>query len=196
MKRIISILLIICAFSTVYGQKTAQEYFNVSALLYAENKQEAALYTVSKGCELFESDSSLAQLKRLIENQDQNKKKQNKKQQNQEEQGNQDNKDGDSSNDQNQSNGNNDNQNNGNKESQDKGNEQQNANQQEGQESQETKEGQKDDAKPQGDKKGQISERQAEMLLEAIDNNDKLIQQRLKQQKKQKGNYNKIEKNW
>lgn len=191
MKRIISILLIICAFSTVYGQKTAQEYFNVSALLYAENKQEAALYTVSKGCELFESDSSLAQLKRLIENQDQNPKKQN-----QEKQGNQDNKDGNGSNDQNQSNGDNDNQNDRNKESQDKGNEQQNANQQEGQESQETKEGQKDDAKPQGDKKGQISERQAEMLLEAIDNNDKIIQQRLKQQKKQKGNYNKIEKNW
>ena len=75
MKRFLAILLIFSAFSTAYGQKTAQEYFNTAAMLYAGNQTEAALYTVSRGCEIFEADSSLAQLKRLIEKDD-NKKNQ------------------------------------------------------------------------------------------------------------------------
>ena len=84
MKRFLAILLIFSAFSTAYGQKTAQEYFNTAAMLYTGNQTEAALYTVSRGCEIFEADSSLAQLKRLIEKDDnkKNQKQQNKNNQN------------------------------------------------------------------------------------------------------------------
>lgn len=196
MKKLILMLFTFCAFCSVYGQKTAQEYFNVSARLYAEKQQDAALYTVSRGCELFEKDSSLAQLKRLIEgenNQQNQQQKQNKndKNQNNQDQQNQDgqgqSQDGQQNNQQNQQ---------GNQESQQKGDQQQNNDKQEqGQESQ-MQQGQQDNNQPNEDKKGQISKVQAEMMLDAIDQNDKAVQQRLMLQKQQKKNNNRIEKNW
>lgn len=182
MKRFLAILLIFSAFSTAYGQKTAQEYFNTAAMLYAGNQTEAALYTVSRGCEIFEADSSLAQLKRLIEKDD-NKK--NQKQQNKNNQNNQ-------SDQQNQDGQGQDGQQNG-----QQNNEQQNYDKQEqGKESQSAQQGQQSESQPQGDKKGQISARQAEMMLDAIENNDKAVQQRLMLQKQNKKSNNKIEKNW
>ncbi len=193
MRKFLAILLILSTYVTVYGQKTAQEYFNVSARLYAEKQQEAALYTVSRGCELFESDSSLAQLKRLIEGENNQKNKQNKNQQ------------GNNNNDQNQSeqgqsqNGQNNDQQNqqGNQESQQKGEQQQqNQQQQQGQQSDEERQGQRGDNNSQGDQKGQISKIQAEMMLDAIDQDDKAVQQRLNMQKQNKKNNNRIEKNW
>ena len=113
MKRLLTIILIFGAFSTAYGQKTAQEYFNTAAMLYAGNQTEAALYTVSRGCEIYEADSSLAQLKRLIEKDD-NKKNQNKQnnqnnqddQQNQNGQGQNGQQDGQQNNDQHNQQGN------------------------------------------------------------------------------------------
>ena len=196
MKRFLTILLIFSAFSTAYGQKTAQEYFNVAAMLYAGSQTEAALYTVSRGCEIFEADSSLAQLKRLIEKDD-NQKNQDKKN-NQNNQGNQQNQDGQGQNGQQNGQQNNDQQNQqGNQETQQKGDQQQdNAKQEQGQESESQQQGQKDYGKPQGDKKGQISEIQAEMMLDAIEGNDKAVQQRLMMQKQNKKNNNRIEKNW
>ena len=193
MKKLLAILLIFSAFSTAYGQKTAQEYFNTAAMLYAGNQTEAALYTVSRGCEIFEADSSLAQLKRLIEKDDNNK---NQKQQNN--QGDQQNQDGQGQNGQQNGQQNNDQQNQqGNQETQQQGNQQQNYDKQEqGKESQSEQQGQQSENQPQGDKKGQISARQAEMMLDAIENNDKAVQQRLMMQKQNKKNNNRIEKNW
>ena len=199
MKRFLAILLIFSAFSTAYGQKTAQEYFNTAAMLYAGNQTEAALYTVSRGCEIFEADSSLAQLKRLIEKDD-NKKNQKQQQNNnkQNNQGDQQNQDGQGQNGQQNGQQNNEQQNQqGNQETQQQGNQQQNYDKQEqGKESQSAQQGQQSESQPQGDKKGQISARQAEMMLDAIENNDKAVQQRLMLQKQNKKSNNKIEKNW
>ena len=191
MKKFLTILLIFSAFTTAYGQKTAQDYFNVAAMLYAGSQTDAALYTVSRGCEIFEADSSLAQLKRLIEKDD-NKK--NQKQQNN--QGDQQNQDGQGQNGQQNGQQNNDQQNQqGNQETQQQGNQQQNYDKQEqGKESQSAQQGQQGEDKD--DKKGQISARQAEMMLDAIENNDKAVQQRLMMQKQNKKNNNRIEKNW
>ena len=68
--------------------------------------------------------------------------------------------------------------------------------QEQGKESQSAQQGQQSESQPQGDKKGQISARQAEMMLDAIENNDKAVQQRLMLQKQNKKSNNKIEKNW
>lgn len=194
MKRFLAILLIFSAFSTAYGQKTAQEYFNTAAMLYAGNQTEAALYTVSRGCEIFEADSSLAQLKRLIEKDDNKKNQKQQNKNNQNNQGDQQNQDGQGQDGQQ----NNEQQNQqGNQETQQQGNQQQNYDKQEqGKESQSVQQGQQSDSQPQGDKKGQISARQAEMMLDAIENNDKAVQQRLMLQKQNKKSNNKIEKNW
>lgn len=197
MKKIITILLVFTAFSTAYGQKTAQEYFNVAAMLYAGNQTEAALYAVSRGCEIYEADTSLAQLKRLIEKND-NKKNQNQQQNNQNDQDDQQNQDGQGQNGQQNGQQNNDQQNQqGNQETQQQGDQQQNYDKQEqGKESNKDEQGQKGDNQPKGDKKGQISEIQAEMMLDAIEGNDKAVQQRLMMQKQNKKKNNKIEKNW
>lgn len=196
MKQIFSIVLLCIGFCLhSFGQKTAQEFFNVSSKLYAEKQEEAALYTVSRGCELFESDSSLAQLKRLIEKNDKNNKN-DKNQQNQQKDKNQGN--GDQKQQQNQS---------GQDQKQDQqqngqNNKQQNQqNQQQQQQQSAQNEGKDDKQNKDGsnqpkDKKGQISEIQAEMLLDAIDNDDKAIQQRLKIQQQNRQNQNRIEKNW
>ena len=196
MKKILTIILFFSAFSTAYGQKTAQDYFNVAAMLYAGNQTEAALYAVSRGCEIYEADSSLAQLKRLIEKDD-NKKNQNQ-QNNKNNQGDQQNQDNQGQNGQQNGQQNNDQQNQqGNQENQQQGNQQQNYDKQEqGKESEKDEQGQKGDNHPKGDKKGQISEIQAEMMLDAIEGNDKAVQQRLMMQKQNKKNNNRIEKNW
>lgn len=198
MKRFLAILLIFSAFSTAYGQKTAQEYFNTAAMLYAGNQTEAALYTVSRGCEIFEADSSLAQLKRLIEKDDNKKNQKQQNKNNQNNQGDQQNQDGQGQDGQQNGQQNNDQQNQqGNQETQQQGNQQQNYDKQEqGKESQSAQQGQQSENQPQGDKKGQISARQAEMMLDAIENNDKAVQQRLMLQKQNKKSNNKIEKNW
>ena len=198
MKKSLVIVLIFSAFSTVYGQKNAQDYFNVAAMLYAGNQHEAALYTVSRGCEIYENDSSLVQLKRLIEK-DNNKNNQQKNQQNNQKQDNQNNQDG-QQNGQNQQGDNSNDTNkdqNGNQETQQQGDQQQNNTKQEqGNESQDSQQGQKENSQPKGDKKGQISEIQAEMMLDAIENSDKAVQQRLVLQKQNRNKNNKIEKNW
>ena len=196
MKKFLTIILFFSAFSTAYGQKTAQDYFNVAAMLYAGNQTEAALYAVSRGCEIYEADSSLAQLKRLIEKDD-NKKNQNQ-QNNKNNQGDQQNQDNQGQNGQQNGQQNNDQQNQqGNQENQQQGNQQQNYDKQEqGKESEKDEQGQKGDNHPKGDKKGQISEIQAEMMLDAIEGNDKAVQQRLMMQKQNKKNNNRIEKNW
>lgn len=198
MKRFLAILLIFSAFSTAYGQKTAQEYFNTAAMLYAGNQTEAALYTVSRGCEIFEADSSLAQLKRLIEKDDNKKNQKQQNKNNQNNQGDQQNQDGQGQNGQQNGQQNNEQQNQqGNQETQQQGNQQQNYDKQEqGKESQSAQQGQQSENQPQGDKKGQISARQAEMMLDAIENNDKAVQQRLMLQKQNKKSNNRIEKNW
>lgn len=198
MKRFLAILLIFSAFSTAFGQKTAQEYFNTAAMLYAGNQTEAALYTVSRGCEIFEADSSLAQLKRLIEKDDNKKNQKQQNKNNQNNQGDQQNQDGQGQNGQQNGQQNNEQQNQqGNQETQQQGNQQQNYDKQEqGKESQSAQQGQQSENQPQGDKKGQISARQAEMMLDAIENNDKAVQQRLMLQKQNKKSNNKIEKNW
>ncbi|MBR3980937.1 MAG: hypothetical protein IKJ98_07245 [Bacteroidales bacterium] len=198
MKRFLAILLIFSAFSTAYGQKTAQEYFNTAAMLYAGNQTEAALYTVSRGCEIFEADSSLAQLKRLIEKDDNKKNQKQQNKNNQNNQGDQQNQDGQGQDGQQNGQQNNEQQNQqGNQETQQQGNQQQNYDKQEqGKESQSAQQGQQSENQPQGDKKGQISARQAEMMLDAIENNDKAVQQRLMLQKQNKKSNNKIEKNW
>lgn len=198
MKRFLAILLIFSAFSTAYGQKTAQEYFNTAAMLYAGNQTEAALYTVSRGCEIFEADSSLAQLKRLIEKDDNKKNQKQQNKNNQNNQGDQQNQDGQGQDGQQNGQQNNEQQNQqGNQETQQQGNQQQNYDKQEqGKESQSAQQGQQSESQPQGDKKGQISARQAEMMLDAIENNDKAVQQRLMLQKQNKKSNNKIEKNW
>ncbi len=183
MKQLFSIVLICIGFCLPsFGQKTAQEYFNISARLYAEKQQESALYTVSRGCELFESDSSLAQLKRLIEG----KNNQKNNQQNSKQQDN-NNENGDQAQQQKNENG----QNNQQQNQQQKNQPQQNAQDVEKDENQ----NKKDENQPK-DQKGQISEIQANMLLDAIDNDDKAIQQRLKLQRQNKQNQNNIEKNW
>ena len=196
MKKFLTIILFFSAFSTAYGQKTAQDYFNVAAMLYAGNQTEAALYAVSRGCEIYEADSSLAQLKRLIEKDD-NKKNQNQ-QNNKNNQGDQQNQDNQGQNGQQNGQQNNNQQNQqGNQENQQQGNQQQNYDKQEqGKESEKDEQGQKGDNHPKGDKKGQISEIQAEMMLDAIEGNDKAVQQRLMMQKQNKKNNNRIEKNW
>jgi len=196
MKKFLTIILFFSAFSTAYGQKTAQDYFNVAAMLYAGNQTEAALYAVSRGCEIYEADSSLAQLKRLIEKDD-NKKNQNQ-QNNKNNQGDQQNQNDQGQNGQQNGQQNNDQQNQqGNQENQQQGNQQQNYDKQEqGKESEKDEQGQKGDNHPKGDKKGQISEIQAEMMLDAIEGNDKAVQQRLMMQKQNKKNNNRIEKNW
>ncbi|MBO7124519.1 MAG: hypothetical protein J6V74_01600 [Bacteroidales bacterium] len=196
MKKFLTIILFFSAFSTAYGQKTAQDYFNVAAMLYAGNQTEAALYAVSRGCEIYEADSSLAQLKRLIEKDD-NKKNQNQ-QNNKNNQGDQKNQDNQGQNGQQNGQQNNDQQNQqGNQENQQQGNQQQNYDKQEqGKESEKNEQGQKGDNHPKGEKKGQISEIQAEMMLDAIEGNDKAVQQRLMMQKQNKKNNNRIEKNW
>ncbi|MBP5370837.1 MAG: hypothetical protein J6Y55_02810 [Bacteroidales bacterium] len=198
MKRFLAILLIFSAFSTAYGQKTAQEYFNTAAMLYAGNQTEAALYTVSRGCEIFEADSSLAQLKRLIEKDDNKKNQKQQNKNNQNNQGDQQNQDGQGQNGQQNGQQNNEQQTQqGNQETQQQGNQQQDYDKQEqGKESQSAQQGQQSESQPQGDKKGQISARQAEMMLDAIENNDKAVQQRLMLQKQNKKSNNKIEKNW
>ena len=184
MKQIFSIVLLCIGFCLPsFGQKTAQEYFNVSSKLYAEKQEEAALYTVSRGCELFESDSALAQLKRLIEKDD---KKNQQNQQNSNDQGNDDKQEkNQSGQDQKQ-----DQQQNG------QDNKQQNQQQEQQSAENQGKDENKEQQNQPKDKKGQISEIQAEMLLDAIDNDDKAIQQRLKQQRQNKQNQNRIEKNW
>ena len=196
MKKFLTIILFFSAFSTAYGQKTAQDYFNVAAMLYAGNQTEAALYAVSRGCEIYEADSSLAQLKRLIDKDD-NKKNQNQ-QNNKNNQGDQKNQDNQGQNGQQNGQQNNDQQNQqGNQENQQQGNQQQNYDKQEqGKESEKNEQGQKGDNHPKGEKKGQISEIQAEMMLDAIEGNDKAVQQRLMMQKQNKKNNNRIEKNW
>ena len=68
--------------------------------------------------------------------------------------------------------------------------------QQQGQQSDEEQQGQRGDNNSQGDQKGQISKIQAEMMLDAIDQDDKAVQQRLNMQKQNKKNNNRIEKNW
>lgn len=196
MKRFLTIVLIFCAFSTAYGQKTAQEYFNLAASLYAGNQQDAALYTVSRGCEIFESDSSLAQLKRLIEK-EQNQNNQNKPKQNNKNQDNQDQQDQNGQGQQNQNNQqNNQEQQQGNQEQQQSGDQQQNNDKQEQGKESDKQQGQQDKNQPNEDKKGQISATQAEMMLDAIENNDKSVQQRLMLQKQNKKKNNAIEKNW
>ena len=190
MKQIFSIALLCIGFCLPsFGQKTAQEYFNVSARLYAEQQNEAALYTVSRACELFESDSSLAQLKRLIDKND-NNNQQNQQNNNDQDDGNQEKEQqqNQSGQDQKQE-----------KQQNDQDNEQQNQQQQQNAENQEKNEDEnknKEQENQAKDKKGQISEIQAEMLLDAIDNDDKAIQQRLKLQRQNKQNQNRIEKNW
>ncbi|MCQ2959690.1 MAG: hypothetical protein MJ198_05815 [Bacteroidales bacterium] len=199
MRKILMTLSILIACISGFAQKTAQEYFNMSSQLYVSNQTEKALYVVSRGCELYESDSALAQLKRVIEKKSddnqQNENQQNKNKDNQDNNQNQQNQSGQG---QDQNGQNNDQQNqNGNQESQQKGNQQQqNDKQEQGEESQDPRQGQKSEDQPKGDKKGQISEIQAEMMLDAINQDDKAVQQRLMLQKQNKRNNTKIEKNW
>lgn len=190
MKRLFILIVTLCAFGVAFGQQTAQDYFNISARLYAEKQQEQALYMVSRGCEVYEADSSLAQLKRLIEGKG-NQNQQNKKQQNKD---NKDQQNQDKQNQQNQSNQG-QGQNNQNKQDSQNGNQNQQNNEQQGQQQQAQTAQQGNDNKP-GDKKGQISAVQAEALLDAIEGNDKAVQLRLNQQKKNNKKNSHIEKNW
>lgn len=193
MKKIVAIVIFFGFFATCFGQKTAQEYFTVSSQLYIANQQEQALYLVSRGCELYESDSSLAQLKRLIEGKNDNKKNtqqqnknDNKNQDDNKDNGqNQDNQSGQDGNDQKQ------------QQNQQKGNQNEQGQQGNDQQQQQSQ-GKQSEANGQDKKdgKGQISTVQAEALLDAIEGNDKAVQQRMMQQQKNKKKNTYIDKNW
>lgn len=199
-KRIIAIVFTMMCMCMVHAQKTAHDYFNMSSQLYIQGNEKEALTLVKRGLEVYETDEQLKKLLEILQ------KKDNSSNQNQQQnQNNDQNNSSDENKQDNSQNGNQDN-NNQNKE-QNKEQNSQSGNQQDKKQDSQTGEqkkqeqGKKSEEKP-GEKgkeqyvKGQISELEAEMLLRAIENNERAIQLKLQKQKQEQQRRQSIEKNW
>lgn len=196
--RVIVIGICCLCMLTVHAQKTARDYVNLSSQLYVDGKNKEALQLAKRGLEVYDTDETLQKLIEILQKKD-NSSKQNQNN-NQDNDENNDNSDNSQDNSQGGSKGEN-----SNKEQQDKSsganedNKNQNNEDKDKQNQSKTKEQSQSKPGEEGNEKyvkGQISENEAEMMLRAIENNEKAIQLKLQRQKQENQRKQKIEKNW
>lgn len=172
--KLVAFILFILFYFSVNGQNMAQNYFNDAAKMYVINNTAAALEIVNEGLSKYPSDKKLIALKKKLEDKkDKNKDKD--KDKNDHKNKDKDKKDGDKD------------------KKDDKGKEKDKPNNNEGK-------NEKDKDKPNENGKpkplpGGISQQRLENLLDAVNNEEKNIQEKVNA-KKAKGKPTQTEKDW
>jgi len=167
------LLMLVGVFALCFSamaQKTAQDYANETSKLYVDGKSKEAKRMVNRGLEVYENDTTLKLLKMIIARPNENNQQQNNKNQDK----NQQDKDKNKQDEQNK----------------------QNQDNQDQQQQQQQQQQQNDNSEQKKDEKGKISETEAEMILRAIENSEKEVQQRLMERKNEDLKRRTIDKNW
>lgn len=199
----------IAALNYSVAQTSAHDYFNKASQEYIHGKEQEALITTKRALEIFENDKKLQDLYNILQQQDENKDNKNSSNDNSSDQSDDSNKQDDNSSDsgddsQSQDAGDDSKQNKDDAKddspdkNDSKGDDQQSkSDQEQGDEESKNPQSEGDDSdKNMRDKIGEISELEAEMLLQSLEQDDKKTLDKVNKQLQLKQRSHSVEKNW